>query len=320
MREKDVKFSKEIIRAFCPIGYTFEMMTFPHIYERIKLVLPSNKILFDEFGRETMLGCEVVCTAICHKINWDMLRKSVYEYTKKFPNWLKPGALKDITDNSVECLLAICGETKIRAEERAKMLREIGQFLVGHHIFFTDIFYGQGELRSYEQIIALLQDIKPFSQDMMQKKIRLLIQTLSDYKAFESFKNFYEPTIDYHIIRLFMRRGIIQPVNQAGRDFLALDKIRREQTMATLRKVCADALLEICWITNLDVKEVNRIEWWIGRSVCVKGQPDCFLKEESAKWLKTEFAKCPYADTCRARNGYTDLLMLNEPDYNGTSY
>lgn len=320
MYENDANISIEIMQAFRPLDYTLETMNFPDIYQRIKCVLPPNKIMFYEFDRETMIGCEVVCAAICHKINWDVLRKSVYEYTKKFPDWLEPMSLKKITVTRVEMLLQSYDMSRIRADERSKMLREIGQFLVNQSSSFTDIFYMQGELRDCEQIIARLQEIEPFSQDLMQKKVRLLIQTLTDYKEFEKLQFFFEPTIDYHLIRLFMRRGVVQSVNQVGRDFLTLDKTRREQTMAALRKVCADALLELCWITSMSVKEVNRIEWWIGRSVCVKGQPDCFLKGDDSRWLREEFEKCPYADTCQARNNHMEFLMLNEPDYNGTSY
>lgn len=320
MHENDTNISIEIMQAFRPLDYTFETMIFPNIYQRIKSVLPRNKIMFCEFDCETMIGCEMVCAAICHKINWDVLRQSVYEYTKEFPDWLKPASLRGITGAEVERLLRAYDKSRIKADERSEMLREIGKFLINHGNSFTDIFFSQRKLRDYEQIVAKLQEIEPFSQDLMQKKARLLIQTLTDYKEFENLQSFFEPTIDYHLIRLFMRRGVVQSVNQVGRDFLILDKIRREQTMAALRKVCADALLELCWITSMSVKDVNRIEWWIGRSICVKGQPDCFLKGNDSKWLKKEFEKCPYADTCQARNSHTEFLMLNEPDYNGTSY
>ena len=320
MHENDTNISIEIMQAFRPLDYTLETMNFPNIYQKIKSVLPPNKIMFYEFDCETMIGCEVVCAAICHKINWDVLRQSVYEYTKEFPDWLKPASLRGITGAEVERLLKAYDKSRIRADERSEMLREIGKFLINHGNSFTDIFFSQRELRDYEQIVAKLQEIEPFSQDLMQKKVRLLIQTLADYTEFENLQSFFEPTIDYHLIRLFMRRGVVQSVNQVGRDFLILDKIRREQTMTALRKVCADALLELCWITSMSVKDVNRIEWWIGRSICVKGQPDCFLKGNDSKWLRKEFEKCPYADTCQARNSHTEFLMLNEPDYNGTSY
>lgn len=320
MYGNDTNISIEIMQAFRPLDYTLEMVSFQDTYQKIKSVLPSNKIIFSEFDCETMIGCEVVCAAICHKINWDVLRQSVYEYTREFPNWLEPTSLKEMTSSKVEVLLRTYDISKIKADERSKMLREIGGYLVNHGSSFTDIFFECGELRDYEQVIANLQEIAPFSQDLIQKKVRLLIQTLTDYKEFEKFQSFFEPTIDYHLIRLFLRRGVVQSVNQVGRNFLLLDKIRSEQTMAALRKVCADSLRELCWITSMSVKEVNRIEWWIGRSVCVRGQPDCFLKGEDSEWLRAEFERCPYADTCQARNGHTDFLMLNEPDYNGTSY
>lgn len=190
MYERDLNISMEIMQAFRPLDYTLEMMKFPDIYQRIKSILPPNKIMFYEFDCETMIGCEVVCAAICHKINWDVLRQSIYEYTKEFPDWLEPTSLKEISSTRVETILKSYDETRIRADERSKMLREIGQFLVNQDSSFTDIFFSRGELREYEQIIARLQDIEPFSQDLMQKKIRLLVQTLTDYKEFNKLQVF----------------------------------------------------------------------------------------------------------------------------------
>ena len=57
-----------------------------------------------------------------------------------------------------------------------------------------------------------------------------------------------------------------------------------------------------------------------GKKCLCKGKPDCFLGEKDSEWLRIEFERFPYADTCYARNSHAELLMWNEPDYKGTSY
>lgn len=72
----------------------------------------------------------MVCAAICHKINWDILRQSAYKYTKEFSNWLESISLSKITCADVETLLKEYDKSKIKLEQRSKILREIGQYLV----------------------------------------------------------------------------------------------------------------------------------------------------------------------------------------------
>ena len=151
--------------------------------------------------------------------------------------------------------------------------------------------------------------------------MQLLFQSLSDYTGFEKLSLYYKATIDYHLIRCFLRRGIIRPVTQYAKEFIFnMDIERREHTIGALRNVCADAINTLCWITSLDIKTVNRIEWWVGRTICAEGKPDCLLKSNNASWLKANFSKCPYYDHCYAIKYNNDFLDINEPTYKGNSY
>lgn len=317
--KKDVKYSNTIKKSFSSLEYTIDMLDFPEIYSKLFSAIPPQKISFEVFGVEGIIACEMICAAICHQLNWDVLRMAVFENVNRDKTVFEAKCLASISAKQIEELLHTYEKKeRIRAYERAAILREIGNFMIKKELNFTELFFEEGRLKPYEVIINELLEIEVFSEDYVQKKLRLLIQNLSDYKEFTSLDKYYKPTIDYHIIRLYLRRGIVTPQNYVAKEFVSQHKIRKEQTMAALREVCSDAVRNICWITDLGIKDINRIEWWIGRSVCKNDKPDCKLCYEDAVWLKKYFDICPYYKTCHTVNG--NKLYINEPDYKGKSY
>lgn len=318
----DSEISSSIIDGFTPLDYTFDMLDYEFIYKNILSSLPPNSILFDSFGLEKLIACETICAAICHQINWDYLRQVVYKKTLLNPEWVDVEYLASIKTSEIRNLF-IDYEKKERVQEydRTKMIRTIAKHLKKSKMSFSDIFIKNGIARDYIDIELFFLNCNVFSKDPQHKKFQLLIQTLSDYSCFEYLSNYYKPTIDYHLIRLFLRRGIVRPHNKFAYQYiLNQDTIRKENTIATLRSVCSKSLEELSWITSLNLKEVNRIEWWVGRSICTNDCPDCELEREDAKWLKKQFNKCPYYNTCYARNHDKNLLNINEPKYTGNSY
>ena len=320
--EYDVDMSLDITEDFLPLDYTFDMIDYEKIYNQILQQLPRNMISYEMFGLERMIACEVICSAICHKINWDYLRNRVYLKTLENPNWLDVSYLSTITSKEIKKLLVDYNKKeRIRERERSRMIKTIAHQLIDNKLSFTEVFVKNGAVRAYEEIEKFFLQCEVFANDPQQKKFQLLIQSMSDYRGFEMLSIYYKPAIDYHLIRLFLRRGIVRPRNRYAYQYIFnQDIIRKEKTIAALRKVCSKSLEDICWLTSLNLKIVNRIEWWVGRSVCINGTPDCYLKREDSKWLVGEFDKCPYYDTCYARKYDNRLLNIDEPKYYGNSY
>ncbi len=317
------KISKDILRGFTPLTYSLTELPYADIYKNLLQLLPPQSISFQNMNTEKLLSCEIICSAICHKINWDFLRKTILEKTIEDPNWLEPQNLILLKSTDIESLLS-CYEKKERilATERCKMLVEIGSKVLNGPKSFTNIFFDKdNSFKSYEEIFDFFMSINVFSSDPQQKKYQLLLQSLSDYFNFSFLSKYYKPTIDYHLIRLFLRRGIVKPTTAITREFiLNPDVFRQEKTMASLRQVCAESLETICWITSLDIRAVNRIEWWVGRTICINGEPDCYLTKDEATWLKPCFNKCPYFDLCYAQQIDNKYLEISEPTYKGKSY
>jgi hypothetical protein len=118
---------------------------------------------------------------ICHQINWDFLRKTVLDYTIEYPDWIKPENMRKIRSQNISSLLAAYNKPeRIRAEERAKMLRSLGQVLCNFEYKYSDMFFDcNGEVRDKESIFAIFKSSMAFVNDPEEKK-----NTITSTKSF----------------------------------------------------------------------------------------------------------------------------------------
>jgi hypothetical protein len=299
------------------------MCNFQQIYKKILPLLPPEKINFDILNIKTAVSCEFICAAICHKMNWDFLRQSVLIKTLSNPAWIMPTHLRLISSTEIgEMLAGYNKKERIRADERAAILRKIGQLAVENNCDFIDLIINKDKtLKDYSKVINTIKSCSIFSSDPVEKKLQLLIQKLANYKLFESLGNHCRPAIDYHLIRLFLRRGLITPKTEYARDYIMkLSSRRLEGTIAALRYLCSNIIENISKQTCLSINVINQIEWWVGRSICLSDFPDCHLEKNDSIWIKEKFDKCPFYEDCLAISGLDKYLILNEPNYTGTSY
>ncbi|GHV36094.1 hypothetical protein FACS18949_15100 [Clostridia bacterium] len=318
----ELNISEEISESFEAVQYNMLMLNFCETYSLIKQVLPPRNSTFAGLSNENVIACEVISAAICHQINWDFLRNAIYQTVIDDDTWILPEKLLKISSKKVLQILADYNKPeRIREKERSSLLRSLGKCIYDAGLDYTGIFFDNNfAVKSAEDIVCLLNCSKAFSGDPEGKKTQLLLQNLSDYEEMTALNAYCKPAIDYHIIRVFLRRGLVIPKNQIARDFILNPNIqRREHTVAAIRKICADVFSTITWLTSLDTKTINTIEWWIGRSVCTKENPDCFLKTDRAKWLTPCFDKCPFYSSCYAIS-CPEIMAVIEPTYQGDSY
>lgn len=314
---------QDISIKFEVVDNSIEMVGFRELYIDLANTIPARNIAFDVLDFESIVACEVICATICHQINWDFLRKSVLDYTINHPDWIKPENMRKIRSQNISSILSAYDKPeRIRAGERAKMLRSLGLLLYNLGYKYSDMFFDcNGNIREKESIFAIFKSSLAFVNDPEEKKIQLLLQNLSDYSQFSLLSNYSKPAIDYHIIRLYLRRGMIKPQNQEATDYIfSPEKQRMEKTVAMIRKLCSEIFILINWLSNVDIKTINSIEWWIGRSVCTKDFADCNLCRSKAQWLRLKYDKCPFSESCYAYKYNKDYLTLTEPTYNGSSY
>lgn len=317
------KTSLRLLEAFYVSEIPFLDCNYEELYPQLASIIPRDSVCFDSWDLETLIACETVCASICHQINWDYLRYVVFKKTKSENEWVLPENLLNITEDTVKMLLSKYNKPeRFRINERTSILRQIGKLAVDAGGFTNLFFDNDGRLLPESLIRSNHFQCAVFVQDPEEKKLQLLLQKLSGYTPLAGLMDFCKPAIDYHLIRCYLRRGLISPKNKLGKEFIfGQNRIeRKESTVGALRQLCAELVEKISLYTNLSITEVNQIEWHIGRSICIKGIPDCRLNNHDVGWVKTKFSRCPFYHNCCAAKYNPELLNIEEPVYKGTSY
>jgi hypothetical protein len=279
-------------------------------------LLPEEKVTFTEFNREKQLAAEVICASICQQLNWDFLRASVQTDMNREDAWWEPRRIEFVTAQDVERILSgYKHPSRIRPNERAQMLRSLASLFSEGRDGYSDVFSEQVDSSAgAARLIAILDSCTAFSEDTQRKKLQVLLHRLAKSGLVEGLESVCEPAIDYHIMRLYLRRGEVSPVSHVGSQYIADGKSRTARTVAAVRSTVADALRVVAEQSNLSIPLVNTIEWWIGRSVCVRQNPDCELTGEASQWLRPMFKRCPFSSSCVALNINNELLSVTEPE------
>ena len=300
------------------IGCDFDI-----IYPSILSIAPQESVTFSDLGMDCAIMCEVICSSICHQINWDFLRSAVLEFTKKHPQWLSPANLSLIRADDIYILLGSYHKANcIKAEERASILREVGKWASDYRRIQEVFLDGDNALKPDRFILGGLLKCSAFSSDPEGKKMNLLLQKLDSIPILQGIGKYAKPAIDYHLLRLYLRRGLLIARTKNALGFVNSPSIqRKEATVAALRGHCSKLLSQISNYSGLSISSVNLVEWHVARSVCGRDHPDCELAGNSSQWLRAKFKECPFASTCLARK-FSIKMLLNiiEPSYKGTSY
>lgn len=319
--EDSARVSKKTLEGFAVASIPFIGCDYEQVYPVLANIIPKEQIVFYDFPLRIAMVCEIICSAICHQMNWDFLRGAVRDKTVASFEWLSPKHLSQISETEVfEMLSDYSKPERVHKEERTMLLRSLGKWLCTYDSVEQIFLDKNGTLLSRDEIQNRLLACEVFSNDPEGKKMQLLMQKLSSFHELAGLSLYYQPAIDYHLVRVYLRRGLLIAKTQYAANFLNNSGIeRKESTMAAIRQLCAHILSAICEYTELDISIVNQIEWHIGRSICVQGEPDCFLKSQEAQWVNEKFSVCPFFNTCVARSN-DRFLSLDEPTYKGVSY
>ena len=314
--------SENLISEIETMTLPFIGCDFDTVYKIIMSIIPPERIMFDKWDRSNLILAEVICAGICHQMNWDFLREAIYMKMESNLGWFRPDALQTIRDVDIFDLLNEYGKPeRIRASERANIVNAIGKWASSHTPIESVFLDSTDTLLPEEEIKTVLLQCSAFSKDPEQKKLQLLLQKLSSYPFLSQLSDYCNPAIDYHLIRMYYRRGLFFGRTKYAKAYLdnPLPE-RKEETVAAVRHICSDLVKSISDYTGLTVNSINQIDWHIGRSVCVQGKPDCELQSNDGNWLKERFAVCPYYNTCVMRIYGGDYSKMQEPNYKGESY
>lgn len=270
--------------------------------------------------------------SICHQMNWDVLQTAM-------AGWLLPNTDKRLeefsntTPNQIAELLAhYPKQERVRARERAAMLRATANSLRGMlgqggsfaRIIDTPILEGA---QGYYSAIA---NISAFTGDPLEKKARVLAHDIHR----EHILNFADPqhlrpAVEYHLIRLYLRTGRVYPTHQdVRRQLVGKTRPTRDRLVKVLRQTVDEAMRSTAFYAGLDVATLNYVEWQLARSQCVAelgpNLIDRYCLSGMVDILPPDILaltpnRCAYAPACRSLNdrGYG---WYHEPQFEKAIY
>ena len=290
--------------------------------KRVMSIVPAEAVTFDGLNRERRLAGEVISSAICHQMNWDFLRRAVERLVGQESSWWLPDQIAGVTPRRVEELLqGYPRPERVKAKQRADMIRSLAVLFQGDRdsycAVFPEVLDGTDAGKDF---LAGLERCHVFSEDHERKKLQVLLHRLAASGLVRGIEQMCQPAIDYHIMRLYIRRGEVIPTSSIGKEYIHGGRTRRSVTVTALRRTVSQALRVVSDCSGVPLPTTNTIEWWIGRSVCTRTNPDCQLREEGSSWLRPHFDRCPFAGNCVAYNLNPELLLVTEPLHSGRFY
>jgi hypothetical protein len=255
-------------------------------------------------------------SAICHQINWDFLS---IRLARSFENdKIDAKALCKVSARDVEYWLeGYHRPERIRASERAMLVRDLGNVLVQDYDGDAERLLSESGARLIGPLglLARLDRFTAFREDPLRKKSNVLVHDIvRDRLAHFIDEDQIVPAIDYHIARLYLRSGRVVPLHRSTMDLFKEDSQPRPRLVKLLREAVSHALSLTALYAKLSIPEVNGLEWQIGRDICEREVPRCLgpMKEEVPKFLSSN-GSCPNISFCRAFAD-SEWRQLREPD------
>ena len=268
---------------------------------------------------DTAVLAEVLAAAICHSTNWDRLRASVGRAAGD-PEWFTAHRLAGLTP--------------------AEFQRAFGDGLAadstfaGRHRLFTETaaLVAAGELRldwlhdaaprvgGEGGIYDRLGRVPAFGRDPEQKKARILVQELCRTELIDPVDPAsIRPAVEYHLIRLYLRTERVLPTRAEDLSKLTTPTTFRAPVIGRVRRAVESAMYFTASAAEISIPHLNQIEWQVGRSYCVRGNPRCSGPADPGKpcdetvLALADGGRCPFADLCAANADGSGLARLVEP-------
>lgn len=264
---------------------------------------------------------KLIFISICHSINWDYLQGTLARKFSKDKSMLSADFLAKFNATRLSKWLSDYEQPeRIRAKERAELIRNIGQ--VVNEKYEGDIFniYAKcdGTLYGENGLHANLLELKAYGSDPLKKKANVLThdvirENIITFPDLDKVK----PAIEYHIMRVYERTGRVFARGKVLHTALMDGKPLPEWFVKNIRENVSEALRYTAGTANLTVPDVNYVEWQIARNICKQVKPNCISDNASSAGLPEDVrnifsGKCPYIDFCDSYL-HPEKLKLKEP-------
>ncbi|MBD3653872.1 hypothetical protein [Kangiella sp.] len=294
---------------------------------------PAEFFTWSDRSLELQLAFKVAFISICHQFNWDFMQATLaaklLKHETDFAEYLLSVKSTDLSD----WLKKYPKQERVRAKERAFILRDVGKTLSEVYAGSLERFYehcsrsflDNSNNKQGESFHEIMDQFEGFRKDSLKKKTNVLSHDLikENIVSFVDEEN-SQPAIDYHIMRLYIRTGRVIPTDPSLFKFLSGAPNPRGTLVRLLREAVAQAERLTAYYSGLNVADLNYIEWQIGRSICKNKAPVCqSLKFPSG--FPDDVSKlcdnnCPYIEICLSYNQMSEFISFEEPLYVSTDY
>ena len=270
--------------------------------------------------------------SICHQMNWDVMQSAMASLL--FPNpYRRLSEFAQLPAKSIADALKNYGkQDRVKANERAKILRKTALELKQRLSTNADIekVLSDPRLEGPKGFYEFIAQISAFTGDPFQKKARVLAHDLfrEGIIPFSDPENL-KPAVEYHLIRLYLRTG---RVYTDDKDVLAIltgpPQKTRDRLVKLVREAVDEAMRYTALYSGLDAATLNYLEWQIGRSICIEELDDekisRYCMGEKIEALPDDVAAiaekgCPMRHSCRKLND-DNYPWLNEPQFQKAFY
>lgn len=286
---------------------------------------PSEELPWSAFPEAVQLTFKIAFVSVCHSFNWDFLQGRMAEEllvsAEKMASRLSTLSSREFAGWLVE----YPKQERVRAQERSKILRNVGQVLLEEWGGDAGgiLAQCQGKLVGENGFLDLLDRFDAYSVDPLRKKSQVLAHDLLREGTIDFVdKEKIAPAIDYHIMRSYLRTGRVVPRSPALNPYLGGHPNPRARLVNKLREAVAEAAELTAFYAGISVPDLNYVEWQFGRSICTAEQPSCDhvpkerLPHDVVSLVET---KCPYSIFCAARLN-ENYQMYQEPVFDKGYY
>lgn len=206
----------------------------------------------------------------------EYLFAAMREKTQRNPDLFDPTILATISTKKFDSFLSRIGNNRnhfnTRSLERAEILKDAAHKLVYHYqgkvSNLLDSSEGLLVQDNSKGLIQLMQRFRGYS-DPHFKKGFVFLKFVTKLGFFEPIdkKNLYVP-VDYHVMRVALRAGIIEIVDENLKEKLTNKMPASAEEDFQIRESVKNALKMIERTSSFDAFDLDDILWNIGRSHC----------------------------------------------------
>lgn len=290
--------------SFCIINQESVDMfiaSFPNIYKEF---MDYGGTVFSDLDTKVRVKKLFFACAICNNMNWDFLCQTAIPQLFEITHGFEYSEVCLLDTKTFENVFSDYPKKhKIEAINRIEMLKKLSNYTsFTNKKVFDDILHAD-TLSGEKGLSNIINSIPVFEDDPLHKKGNLLIQILLREGIVDVKDEInVEPSIDYHVIRFFLRYGFFELDEKIIRRLSGGESFSLEET-TLLRQSIADCMKELSR-HGISIAKMGFIAWSIGRTYC---------RVEYAACERNEY--CPVSNECCGKNNQI-YRGLREPESN----